>query len=143
MQRTQRRLCSQVLFKKCSREPEAKDRHRLWWEDLLAHRPPELQKSLEGSRLEISKSISECWEKDDWLSQLDQACRNALIFEHRDVKIPGPRCKKPKAPDTAHISIEEVGRNLIKRVDGIRNPSAHSARIHEIGTNNGDEPNSG
>ena len=108
------------LFKICSREPEAKDRHRLWWEDRLAHRPPEFQKSLEGSRLGIVKSISECWEKDDWLSQLDQACRNALIFKHRDVKIPGPRCKKPKAPDTAHICIEEVGRNLIKRVDGVR-----------------------
>jgi len=108
------------LLKKCAREPEAKDRHRLWWKDLLAHRPPELQKSLEGSRLEISKNISECWEKDDWLSQLDQACRNALIFEHKDVKIPGSKSKKPKVPDTAHVNIEEVGRNLIRCVDGVR-----------------------
>ena len=108
------------LFKKCLREPEAKDRHRLWWEDRLAHRPPELQKSLEGSRQEISKSISECWEKDDWLNQLGQACRNVLIFEHRDIRIPGPRCKKPKAPDTAHVSMEDVGRNLIKSVEGVR-----------------------
>jgi len=108
------------LFKKCSREPEAKDRHRLWWEDLIVHRPPMLQKSLVGSRLEISKTISDCWEEDDWLSHLDQACRNALIFEHKDVKFSTPRRKKPKAPDTAHVSIEEVGRNLIKGVDGVR-----------------------
>ena len=59
-------------------------------------------------------------DKDDWPSHLDQACRNALIFEHKDVKFFTPRHKKPKAPDTAHVSIEEVGRNLIKGVDGVR-----------------------
>ena len=108
------------LLKKCSRDPEAKDHHRLWWEDRMVHRPPVLQKALEGSQMAISKSIRDCWEKDDWLSHLGQACRNALIYEHSDVKIPAPRYKKPRAPDTAHVSIEEVGRNLIKRVDGVR-----------------------
>ena len=48
------------LIKKCAREPEAKDHHRRWWEHLLIHRPPELQKTLEKSRLEISKNINEC-----------------------------------------------------------------------------------
>ena len=63
------------LFKKCSREQEAKDRHRLWWEDHTAHRPPMLQKSLEGSWLELSKTIRDCWEEDEWLSHLDmQKC---------------------------------------------------------------------
>jgi hypothetical protein len=37
------------LLKKCARELEVKDWHRLWWEDLLVHRPPELQKTLKGS----------------------------------------------------------------------------------------------
>jgi len=108
------------LHKKCLREPEAKASHRRWWEDRLANRPPELQKSQEGSRLEIAKAINECWEQDDWLSQLGQACRNALVFEHRDIRFIGPRYKKPKVPDTAHVSMEEVGRNLIKRVEGVR-----------------------
>ena len=54
--------------------------------------------------LEISKSFSECWKEDDWLSHLDQAFRNALIFEHKDVKFSTPRRKKPKAPDTAHVT---------------------------------------
>jgi len=111
---------SRRLIKKCAREPEAKDHHRRWWEQLLIHRPPELQKALEGSRLEISKRISECWEKEDWLSQLDQASRNVLVFEHKDVKISAPRSKKPRAPDTAHVNIEEVGRSLIRCVDGVR-----------------------
>ena len=48
------------LIKKCAREPEAKDHQRRWLEKLLIHRPPELQKALKGSRLEISKRISEC-----------------------------------------------------------------------------------
>ena len=43
-----------------------------------------------------------------------------MIYEHSDVKIPAPRYKKPRAPDIAHVSIEEAGRNLIKRVDGVR-----------------------
>ena len=108
------------LHKKCLREPEAKASHRRWWEDRLANRPPELQKSQEGSRLEITKAINECWENDDWLSQLGQACRNALVFEHKDIRFTGPKYKKPKVPDTAHVSMEEVGRNLIKRVEGVR-----------------------
>ena len=98
------------LIKKCNREPESKEQHKRWWEQLLLHRPPELQKALEGLRLEISEKISECWEKADWLSQLDQAHRNSslLVFEHRDIKTPSPRSKKAKAPDTAHVNIEEV-----------------------------------
>jgi len=109
------------LIKKCNREPESKEQHKRWWEQLLLHRPPELQKALEGLRLEISKKISECWEKADWLSQLDQAHRNSslLVFKHRDIKTPSPRSKKAKAPDTAHVNIEEVGRRLIRCVDGV------------------------
>jgi len=64
-----------------------------------------------------SKNVSECWEKEDWLSQLDQASRNALVFEHKDVKISAPKSKKPRVPDTAHVNIEEVGRSLVRCVD--------------------------
>ena len=42
------------------------------------------------------------------------------VFEHKDVKISAPRSKKSRAPDTAHINIEEVGRGLIRCVDGVR-----------------------
>ena len=43
----------------------------------------------------------------DWLSQLDQAQRNVPAFEHKDVKCSIPRSKKSKAPEIAHVSMEE------------------------------------
>jgi len=98
------------LIKRCNREPEAKDKHRQWWEQILAHRPPELKPALEGLRVDISGRIQECWEKVDWLSQLDQAHRNVLAFEHKDIKFSIPRSKKSRAPEIAHISMEGVGR---------------------------------
>ena len=74
--------------------------------------------------------IQKCWDKVDWPSQLDQAQRNVLAFEHKDIKFSIPRSKKSKVPEIAHVSMEEVGRNLIRCVDGV----AHPARFHKTGT---------
>ena len=63
--------------------------------------------------MEISERIQECWDKVDWLSQLDQAQRNVLAFEHKEIKFGIPRSKKSRAPEIAHVSMEEVDRNLI------------------------------
>lgn len=45
------------LIRKCSRDPESKQKHRNWWEQLLDHRPLELQKAMEGIRQEIKDKI--------------------------------------------------------------------------------------
>jgi len=78
---------------------ESKGQHRHWWEQLLIHRPLELQKALEGLRLkEISEKISKCWDEADWLSQLDQAHRNVLVFEHKDSRSLPLEAKSPEPP---------------------------------------------
>ena len=51
---------------------------------------------------------------------MEQTHRNVLVFEYKDFKISAPRCKKSRDPDTAQDNIEEVGRRLIRCVDGVR-----------------------
>lgn len=64
--------------------------------------------------------IDKCWGAEDWLSQLEQTQRNILAFEYKDFWTPLIKNKTTRAPDTAHVNIKEVGRRLIRSVDGVK-----------------------
>ena len=84
------------------------------------HRPPELQQVWEFARQDIEDRNGKCWAAEDWLIQLEQTQRNVLVFVYKDFRALVVKNKTKKAPGIAHANIEEVGRRLIRGVDGVR-----------------------